>query len=512
MEHSDREVQIALNSGTVSGVCAADGLRCFKGIPYAAPPVGALRWRPPAPLAPWTGVRSARDFGPDCPQNGVRTSLAPAMDEDCLYLNVWAPAAATPAQPAPVMVWIHGGGFTAGSGADPRCDGAALARQGVLVVTFNYRVGLFGFLAHPGLSAESAHGVSGNYGLLDQLAALRWVQDNIARFGGDAQRVTVFGVSAGSASISLLLAAPRAAGLFQQCILHSPGAGRPLATLAEAEAAGTALGTDSALLRGLTTAELLEKTALLVPKVRGLTTPRVLRPIRDGQLIVEDERPAFQGGRLHAMPMIVGSNADEGTLLTASWPIKTRADYRAIIDANFAGMTDAALAAYPLEHDDEARQRVAAMFADCQFNYGTRLLAQSMTLAGQPVWRYLFTRRRPQQGDGPHHGDEVGHVFGNLAAARPGRPAAFDATDVAVSQAMMRAWTSFARTANPNTSAASETPDWPRYRGADDNHLEFGDTLRQARAWRAAQLDFLEAFFVHQERRATAAPRPGPAA
>lgn len=503
MEHAEPALHVRLSSGTIAGSLEVGGVRVFKGIPYAAPPTGSHRWRPPEAVLPWDGVRSTLDFGPDCPQAGGGSTRATVMDEDCLYLNVWSPASIATA-PLPVMVWIHGGGFTAGSGSDPRCDGLALARLGVIVVTFNYRVGLFGFLAHPALSRESAQGVSGNYGLMDQMAALRWVQENIASFGGDPRRVTVFGVSAGSASISLLLTSAHARGLFQQCILHSPGAGRPLATLAQAEAAGSVLGDDIDALRQLSSSELFAKTSLLAPAIRGLTSPRVLRPIRDGVVLAEDERPAFKAGRLHAMPMIVGSNADEGTLLTASWPIETRADYTTIVEANFAGATDAAMAAYPVTDDAQARLRIAEMFADCQFNYGVRLLARTMTRAARPVWRYLFTRRRPQQQDGPHHGDEVGHAFGNLAAARPKRPALFDQTDIAISTAMMNAWTRFAISGNPNPGHSNPGTVWQQYDAAMDNHLEIGDVLRPGHGWRAAQLDFLEAFFERQDQDSSA--------
>jgi len=512
MEHTMSALHVRLAAGTVVGALDDSGVRVFKGIPYAAPPTGARRWRPPEALAPWEGTRSALAFGPDCPQSGTGATRATAMNEDCLYLNVWAPATVSPS-PLPVMVWIHGGGFTAGSGSDPRCDGVALARLGVIVVTFNYRVGLFGFLAHPELSKENAQHASGNYGLMDQMAALRWVQDNIGQFGGDAQRVTVFGVSAGSASISLLLTSAPARGLFQQCILHSPGAGRPLATLQQAEAAGRVLGDDIDALRQMPPAELFKKTSLLVPAMRGLTTPRVLRPILDGVVITEDERPAFKAGRLHAMPMIVGSNADEGTLLTASWPIETRADYVAVVDANFAVCSDAAMAVYPVDQDAQARLRVAEMFADCQFNYGVQLLARTMTRKAQPVWRYLFTRRRPQQQDGPHHGEEVGHAFGNLAAARTSRPALFDQTDVAISTAMMNAWSNFALSGNPNAAhpntdipSASTTALWQPYDEALDNHLEIGDVLRPGLGWRARQLEFLESFFERQNNDTVDAP------
>jgi para-nitrobenzyl esterase len=462
----------------------------FKGIPYAAPPVGPLRWQPPQPLQPWTGARPALEFGADCPQAPSPHLRAPAHSEDCLYLNVWAPADAVPGS-LPVMVWIHGGGFAGGSGSDQRSDGALMAHRGVVVVSFNYRAGLFGFLAHPRLSAESPQRVSGNYGLLDQIAALQWVQRNIATFGGDPQRVTAFGVSAGSASISLLLASPMGNGLFQQAILHSPGAARPLATLADAQQAGSVLGDDIDALRALPAQDLLAKAPLLSPTVRGLTTPRVLRPIRDGWLLPEDERPVFKTGRLHQMPLLVGSNADEGSLLTKGWPIDNVAKYKELVQANFGAESARVERLYPATTDAQVRPRVAQLFGDTQFNYGTRLLAQAMSRLEPRTWRYLFLRRRPQQQDGPHHGEEVAYVFGNLAP--PGADAAqVDPADREISTAMMQAWSAFAASGNPN---APTLPRWAPYDPASDNHMAFGDSIEAGNGWRSAQLDFLDRFY-----------------
>jgi para-nitrobenzyl esterase len=468
-----------------------DEVATFLGVPYAAPPRGNLRWRPPQPPASWPGVRDALAFGPDFPQAANPRFRATRQDEDCLYLNVWTPSLDRDAA-LPVLVWVHGGGFTGGSGSDQRSDGERLAREGVVVVALNYRSGLFGFLAHPGLSRESAQGVSGNYGLLDQLAALAWVRENIDTFGGDPTRITAFGVSAGSASLSLLLASPQAQGAFDRAILHSPGAGRPLATLQEAEQAGLRLGSDIEELRALPARQLLEHTSLLNPAVRGLTTPRVLRPIRDGWLLPEDERPAFQAGRLHAMPLIVGSNLDEGTLLTRSWPVDSLAAWRGQVEHNFGAAAMEAASLYRALTDGEARPAVAQMFADTQFNYGTRLLAQSMAKREARTFKYLFTRRRPYQADGPHHGEEVAHAFGNVDAAPPGELARFDAVDEALSATMRKYWIAFAAHGDPNTAGA---PRWDAYRPADDNHQLLGDTVQPGAAWRRPQLDFLERFY-----------------
>lgn len=468
-----------------------DDVASFLGVPYAAPPVGGLRWRPPQPASGWQGVRDALAFGPDFPQAVNPRFRAARQDEDCLYLNVWTPSLDADAA-LPVMVWVHGGGFTGGSGSDQRSDGARLAGEGAVVVSLNYRSGLFGFLAHPALSRESAQGVSGNYGLLDQLAALAWVRENIDSFGGDRSRITAFGVSAGSASLSLLLASPQAKGAFDRAILHSPGAGRPLATLAEAEQAGLQLGSGIMELRALSAREVLDRTSLLNPAVRGLTTPRVLRPIRDGWLLPQDERPAFQAGRMHAMPLIVGSNADEGTLLTRAWPVDSLAAWRGQVEHNFGPAAMEAAALWRARTDGEARSAVAEMFADTQFNYGTRLLAQCMAPLEPRTFKYLFTRRRPHQADGPHHGEEMAHAFGNVDAAPPGVAPDFDAVDEALSATMRRYWVAFAAQGDPNGAGL---PRWDAYRPADDNHQVLGDTVRADGAWRRPQLDFLERFY-----------------
>jgi para-nitrobenzyl esterase len=485
------QTEIRIASGRVAGT--SDGtVRLWRGIPYAAAPVGRGRWRAPQPLRAWPGVRDATRFGADSVQAPLPASRAPSVSEDCLYANVWSPADAAPGE-RPVMVWLHGGGFVGGSGADARCEGTALARRGVVVVTFNYRAGLFGYLAHPALS-EEGDGRSGNYGLLDQLAALAWVRDNIAGFGGDPAQVTVFGVSAGSASIALLLTSPAAKGLFHRAILHSPGTARPLASLAEAERAGLALGTDIEALRGLPAEQLFALTSKLTPAMRGLTTPRVLRPIRDGALLPEDERDAFAAGRLHAMPIIVGTNSDEGTLLTRNWPVATLADYDAVMAANFAGDLERACALYPAQSDAEAKAAVAQAFADTQFNDGARLLLRAMTRLGMPCWRYLFARRRPGQHDGPHHGDEVGHVFANLDAGRGGAEMPSDATDIAVSNAMAGAWVAFAGSADPNAPGLTS---WARYDAAsNDGPLAFGDRIASVSDARAERLDFLDTYFA----------------
>ena len=465
---------------------------CFLGIPYAAPPVGALRWKSPQPLESWNETRSCFDFSADFPQATNPLFRAPHQSEDCLYLNVWAPAFKD-GKKLPVMVWIHGGGFVGGSGSDQRSDGALMAAKGVVVVSFNYRSGVFGFLAHPELSVESELKVSGNYGLQDQIAALKWIQKNIDQFNGDPNKVTVFGVSAGSASISLLLTCPQAKGLFQQSILHSPGAARPLATLTQAESLSLKeLGADIERLRSLSAQDIFKLTSLLNPKIRGLTTPRILRPILDGVYLSENERDVFKDHRQMMLPMIVGSNLDEGSLLTKDWAIKSLDDFAGLVSSNFNALSSDALALYPVRAEEEIRIRVAELFGDTQFNYGTRLLAQSNSNQVANTWRYLFAKRRPSQIDGPHHGQEVAHVFGNLFAKVTSVENDYDHRDELISNAMLNYWVQFAYTGNPNQA---ELPEWTRYELGSDNMIVFENEISKANEFRKNNLDFIDQYF-----------------
>jgi carboxylesterase type B len=299
------------------GAVAGDGsdILAFKGIPYAAPPVGPLRWKPPAPPASWEGVRAANTFGADCMRKPGGSTRASGISEDCLTLNIWAPANLAQNK-LPVMVFVYGGSFINGSGSRPLYDGEALACKNVVLVTFNYRTGVFGFLAHRLLTQESSRNSSGNYGLMDIVAALKWVKENIAGFGGDPGRVTLFGESSGASAISLLLTSPLAKGLFERAILESPGAMRPISNLEVAEKAGDVIGNDLDRMRSLSASEVLALTDRMVPAVRGLTTPRALGPINDGWVLRGDERAAFASGRVLPVPLIVGGNSDEGRILS----------------------------------------------------------------------------------------------------------------------------------------------------------------------------------------------------
>jgi para-nitrobenzyl esterase len=468
-------------AGAVSGT--GGDVRSFKGIPFAAPPIGALRWRAPQPALPWSGVRDATAFGPECVQPappGVPTS------EDCLTLNVWTPAGA--GTHLPVMVWIYGGGYAVGGANYPVYDGTSLAGHGVVIVTFNYRLNAFGFLAHPALTAESPEHTSGNYGLLDQVAALRWVQANAAAFGGDPRNVTIFGESAGAGSVSALMTMPRARGLFVRAIMGSAPVFRPQAKLAAAEAAGLTLaaGANLAALRALAPADLLKRIPPLDPDTRS-DLPIVLGPI-DDEAVLPDERATFAAGKEAIVPIIVGNNVNEGSFFARGVPVATLAQYDAALQKRFGVAAMQARLLYPAADDTEAHLAESTIVGDLDINTGSRKMAIVMAKQEPAVYRYLFTRARA--GKPPGHSDELPYVFGTPTVNGLGQPGpAFDATDKQVSETMETLWTQFAKTGNPNPPGTNA---WPQYTVAGDRFIVFGDTVTTGTAFRTAQLDFLD--------------------
>ena len=387
---------VETGSGLVRGLHRGENVTSFLGIPYAAAPVGRLRWTPPQRHAGWPGIRDAFGFGPDCVQrphphlDAASHLRGSGMSEDCLYLNVWVPACAREER-RPVMVWIHGDGWTRGAGSLALYDGHRLACQGVVVVTLNYRVGLAGFLAHPALSRESSNGSSGNYGLLDQIEALRWVQDNIAAFGGDPRRVTVFGQSAGGSSISLLMASPLAKGLFSQAVLQSPGTGRPMATLSEAERGGEGVGLDLGELWKLSIETLLDLAGLLVPRMRKLASPRGLDPIVDGWVVQGDDVANYREGRTRPIPLMIGSVSNEGRRSTVHWEMGNVAELDKHLEVSFGGIEHLPRS-YRAQDDNEVEAALHRVVGDTQHNYGTWQVAREMRALGAPVYQYLFAR------------------------------------------------------------------------------------------------------------------------
>ena len=502
-EPATTEGQVTIDGGEVAGAPSARDadVWVYRGLPFAAPPVGDLRWRPPQPAASWEGVRDATEAAPACIQANLSTGgfYDPGVDEtseDCLYLNVWT--AAAPDAPAPVLVWIHGGAHVIGNGADVSYDGTALAKRGVVLVTINYRLGSLGYLAHPLLSAESEHGASGNYGALDQVAALEWVQRNIAAFGGDPDRVTIFGESAGSQSVSHMMATPLAAGLFHGAIGQSGGGfgtsghARPRA---EAEGAGERFvatllgeGTDPsvAAMRAASADEVLA-----APLLAGGATV-------DGWVFPDSIYDIFAASRQHDVPVIVGSNADEGTMFTP--PIASVEAYREGVRRQYGDLADEFLATYPAESADEAWQRQAAIFTDRTFGWEMRTWARMMKTASSPAYLYFFSRVPPApEGDafahyGAYHTAEIPYVFDNFGMATSFHAdRAWDVTDRELSETLASYWVNFAATGDPNGAGL---PAWPVYSEEADELLEFGDTVQVRTGVRKARLDLLDRHFA----------------
>ena len=494
MTASRPHVRIA--SGEIAGT--GERVRIFRGIPYAAPPVGPLRWRPPQPAAPWNGVHDGSRFGNDPMQlpdtQAIRASLAPATSEDCLNLNVWAPAE-PPAGGAPVLVYFASGCYIAGSASRERTAGDAYAERGVVFVAVNYRVGAFGFLAHPGLSAESPHGASGNYGVLDMLAALVWVRANIAAFGGDPARVTVTGAAAGAALCALLLTSPLARGSFDGAILRSPGALRPMCTLAEAETAGLAAGADLAALRALPAEDVLALNGRIDAGTRNLLDRRRLRPIVDGWVFTGDEADAYAAGAFLAVPTIVGTTANEGgffhgeqafpnsypsRVLASQNAVRTVAQLRGYLAENFGAAAAEAWTYFGAASDDGVVQSIADALSDTMFSYGVRTIAAALARRQPKTFRYVFTHAGAHAADPPVNGNDTVYAFGT---------GDFDARDRAISDAMIAAFCAFAAGGDPNGPGA---PRWMPYDPQRENYLVFGGDFGEGERWRSEQAAFVE--------------------
>jgi para-nitrobenzyl esterase len=477
---------VVTRAGSVSGT--GGEIETFKGVPYAAPPLGTLRWRAPEPAKPWKGVRDATRFGDDCMQRPYVISTGQKTSEDCLTLTVWTQGH-NPGAHRPVMVYLYGGGFIGGSAAYPLYDGAKLAAKGVVVVGLNYRVGIFGFLAHPALSAESPHKASGNYGLLDQIAALQWVKDNIAAFGGDPSQVTVFGESAGAMSIAVLMTSPLAKGLFSQAILHSPALPE-LAPLAAAEKSGAALGTDLTALRRMSATELLKHNDDFYPTSLGggLMSMSFPAPIIDGYVLPAQPRAQFAAGTVNAVPAIVGIAADEGRMFSSK---QTLPSYRAWVKEKFGRSSEKMLALNPAETDAAANTAAAAILGDAEFGEAARLIARTLSQHQPKTYFYLFSRGVAGRALPATHSEVLPFVFGSLDKPSfiPHDPP--DATDLKLSETMQEAWTRFAASGDPNGSGL---PRWPNYDRASDPYLEFGTQIRAGHAYRAAQVDALEPY------------------
>jgi para-nitrobenzyl esterase len=448
--------RVTIDMGTLEGVVdSASGTMVFRGIPYAAPPVGDLRWRPPQAAKPWSGVRDAGQLGHNCIQHQPYSDIDPfaaGISEDCLYLNVWTKSLPVPSAHVslPVLVWIHGGGFFAGFGGEERHNGGPLAQKGAVVVTLNYRLGAFGFFAHSALAAESPHHAAGNYGLLDQIAALQWVKRNIARFGGDPSRVTIFGESAGGMSVGSLIASPLAKGLFQRAILESgTGVAVGIATRDTARAIGfryaDALDVHGAGPDALAHLRALSADTILAASFRiGPQGQPMFWPVVDGWVLPHPVDSALLRGAFNVVPIIVGSNRDEG---------------------------------------------------DEWMGAPTRSFARLASAGGAPTYVYMFSRVGDDSANrarGAYHSAEITFVFGRPHPLQPS--AGSTAYDPKVADAMSDYWVAFAATGDPNGApAAGKWPRWPRYNPATDALLEIGPEIGARTLVKRAVFDSLDA-------------------
>jgi para-nitrobenzyl esterase len=466
---------MAANLSIESGALAvpepnANGVRVYKGILYSAPPIGLLRWRPPQPVAAWTGVRPTRAFGSHSVQGVVWDDIdlrGAATSEDCLTLNVWTPAAPGTNARLPTMVWIHGGGFVVGSGAEPRYDGARLAARGIVVVTVNHRLNALGFLAHPELTAESDHHASGNYGLHDLVAALKWVQRNIAAFGGDPDKVTIAGESAGSQAASALMASPLAKGLFARVIGESgamfASPSPALATLAEAEAAGLDF------MRKVGANSLAELRAAPAEAILAASPGLGFRPIVDGWFLPRSPAEIFAAGEHSDVPLMAGWNKDEGFNFTLLQGDDAKRPYVDLARAIFGERTAALLQHYPDGSPETVAASARALGGDLVIIHATWAWIEAQKKSGRAdIFRFRFDRapltpqgwfgERDSRDAGAFHAGELLYVFDNLHAF----PWLIEDADRALAKLASNYWINFVRYGDPN---GPDLPHWPSHRG-----------------------------------------------
>jgi para-nitrobenzyl esterase len=483
-----------VTGGLVAGT-VVEGVSEFKGIPFAAPPLGDLRWKAPQPVQPWTGVKQTARFGDACMQGGGGggAGLGIPYSEDCLYLDVWSPAKA-PSDKLPVIVWIYGGGFNSGATSNPLYDGTNFARKGVVFVSISYRVGPFGFLATPELSRESGHG-SGNYGLEDQIAGLKWVQANVARFGGDPSKVTILGHSAGGQAVSMLAASPRAKGLFRAVIAESganfappqdtPFAGSNFSTARLAEANG------KAWLESLGAHSLAEARALPAATVekaqRNSGAPRFW-PSIDGYVLTGDQMQLYKAGKFNDTPILVGDVSDEGAAFgkRALEP----GTFETEIRDGYGKQADAILGVYPHATPEQATRAATMLRSDTGFDWHQYTWARLQTEHGKSrAWVYRFDKPSPANPNGSGHGQEVAYVFGNLGVG--GRSQQTDA-DRALSNAMQSYWVNFAATLDPNGAGL---PAWPSFTADKQQMMRFGADPGPAQVANLDRLKVLDSYY-----------------
>jgi para-nitrobenzyl esterase len=475
-----------LVQGTVEG-----SLMVFKGIPFAAPPVGELRWRAPQPVEKWEGIKQTTQFAPAPMQGGNPPS---GKSEDCLYLNIWSPAKNIKDK-IPVMVYIYGGGFSGGCTSDSWTSGEELAKKGVILVSIAYRVNQFGFLAHPELSAENSNHVSGNYGLLDQIAALQWIKNNIGAFGGDPDKVTIFGESAGAISVSMLCASPLAKGLFSGAISQSGGSfgpmrattypGENMKTLEQAEKEGATYLQKA----GVTSiAELRKIKADSLPSGWGLPGGW---PIVDGYVIPDDQYKLYETDKYNDVPVLIGYNSDEGASFT--W-VKSTEEYISGVKTRYGKFADTLLKTYPLD-SNKIGKTARDLSRDAAFGWQTWIWAKLQSGTGKSkVFYYYFDQHpdypkgSPRYGFGSPHAQDVSYVFHHLDTTNH----ELTKSDFYISEAMSTYWTNFAKYGNPN---GKRMPEWPAFISANPVVMYFSQTPHTGPVPSAEQLNVLNAYF-----------------
>jgi para-nitrobenzyl esterase len=482
--------QVSVESGWIQGT-VEDDLTVFKGIPFAAPPVGELRWKAPQPVEKWEGVKQTTEFAPAAFQGGDPPS---GKSEDCLYMNIWTPAKSA-RERIPVLVWIYGGGFSFGSTAEPVYTGEMLARKGVVYVSIAYRVGQLGFLAHPELSAESPHQVSGNYGLLDLIAGLEWIHRNIEAFGGDPGQVTIFGESAGGIAVSMLCASPLAKGLFHGAISQSGGSfgpprpttypGENLKLLEMAENDGLAFAEQAG---ASSIAGLREIEADSLPGGFGMGNAW---PIIDGYVIPDDQYKLYEAGQYNDVPVLIGYNSDEGISFTR---VDTPDAFISGAEQRYGKFAEALVQAYPVGKDDIPKT-ARDLARDAAFGWHTWAWARLQSRTGESrVFYYYFDQHpdypegSPRYGYGSPHGQDVAYVFMHLNGSDPQTTE----SDLEISEAMGTYWTNFAKYGNPNGEGV---PQWPAFSEPDPDVMYFGPTPHIGPVPGAGSLEVLDDYF-----------------
>jgi para-nitrobenzyl esterase len=482
--------QVKIEGGLIQGT-AEDDLMVFKGIPFAAPPVGELRWRAPQPVEKWDSIRKTTEFAPAPVQGGNPPS---GKSEDCLYLNIWTPAKSAKER-LPVLVWIHGGGFSFGSTAEPVYSGEKLAGKGVVLVSIAYRVGQLGFLAHTDLSAENPNQVSGNYGLLDIIAGLEWIQKNIDAFGGNPNKVTIFGESAGGISVSMLCASPLAKGLFHGAISQSGGSfgptrpttypGENMKTLKQAEIDGEAYAHKAGV---SSIAELRKLDAEKLPSEWGMGSAW---PIIDGYVIPDDQYRLYETGQYNDVPVLIGYNSDEGLSFTRE---KTAEEYIENVKLRYGKFANDLIKAYPVG-EDSVPKTARDLARDAAFGWHTWTWARLQAKTGKSkVYYYYFDQHPDYPEDSPDfdhgspHGQDIAYVFQHLDPSN----SQTSKSDLEISEAMGIYWTNFAKKGNPNGEGV---PEWPAFNNANPVVMYLGPTLHTGPVPSAGSLEVLDDYF-----------------